>query len=110
MTALYDKLNSLKLGFMANELDAALADAASKNLSHSDMLDHLVDLEIDGRQSLAIQRRFRLSKLQGRCDIAEFDFNNDKSRQQLKGIITRMLDLDFFREGTNVFIIGNPGV
>ena len=40
---------------MANELDTALSDAASRNLSHSDMLDRLVDLEIDGRQSLAIQ-------------------------------------------------------
>jgi DNA replication protein DnaC len=110
MTALLDKLNNLKLDFMANGLDATLSDAASRNLSHSDMLGRLVDLEIDGRQSRAIQRRFRLSKLQGQCDIADFDFNHDKSRRQLKGKITRLLDLDFIREGTNVVIIGNPGV
>ena len=110
MTTLNDKLNNLKLDFMANGLDEALADAASKNLSHSDMLDRLVDLEIDGRQTRAIARRFSLSKLQCKCDIADFDFDYDKSRRQLKTKILRLLDLDFIRQGTNVVIIGNPGV
>lgn len=101
MTALYDKLTALKLNFMAKELDTAIEDAARGNLSHSDMLDRLVDIEIDGRQSCAIARRFRLSKLQSKSDIADFDFDHDKSRRQLKGKITRLLDLDFIREGTN---------
>ena len=110
MTALYDKLTALKLDFMAKELDGALTDAASKNLSHSDMLDRLVDLELDGRQQRSIQRRFRLSKLNSQYDIADFDFDHDKSRRQVKAKILRLLDLDFIRQGTNVVIIGNPGV
>jgi len=110
MTALRDKLNTLKLDFMAKELDAALADAASGNLSHSDMLDRLADLEIDGRQSRSIARRFRLSKLRCQYDIADFDFDHDKSRRQLKAKILRLLDLDFIRQGANVVVIGNPGV
>jgi DNA replication protein DnaC len=110
MTALHEKLNTLKLDFMAKGLDAAISDAASRNLSHSDMLDRLVDLEIDGRKERSIQRRFRLSKLQCQCDIAGFNFEHDKSRRQLKARILRLLDLDFIRQGTNVVIIGNPGV
>ena len=110
MTALYEKLTTLKHNFMAKELDGVIADAARGNLSHSDMIDRLVDLEIDGRMSCAIARRFRLSKLQSKCDIVDFDFDHDKSRRQLKGKITRLLDLDFIREGTNVVVIGNPGV
>jgi len=110
MTALQDKLNTLKLDFMAKELDGALADAASRNLSHCDMLDRLADLEIDGRQSRSIVRRFRLSKLRCQYDIANFDFDHDKSRRQLKAKILRLLDLDFIRQGTNVVVIGNPGV
>jgi DNA replication protein DnaC len=110
MTALFDKLTDLKLDFMAKELDAALADAAAKNLSHADMLDHLVDRELDGRQQRSILRRFRLSKLTSQYDIADFDFDHDKSRRQVKARILRLLDLDFIRQGTNVVVIGNPGV
>jgi hypothetical protein len=91
MTALFDKLSALSLDFMAKELDGALSDAANKNLSHSDMLDRLLDFELDGRQSRAIQRRFRLSKLHCQHDIADFDFDYDKSRRQLKAKITRLL-------------------
>jgi len=110
MTALSDKLTTLNLDFMAKGLDAALSDAASGNLSHSDMLDRLADLEIDGRQERSIARRFRLSKLRCQHDIADFDFDHDKSRRQLKAKILRLLDLDFIRQGTNVVVIGNPGV
>ena len=110
MTALYNKLTSLKLDFMAKGLNDALTQAASGNLSHSDMLDRLVDLELDGRLSSSILRRFRLSKLHSQYDIADFDFDHDKSRRQLKARILRLLDLDFIRQGTNVVIIGNPGV
>ena len=74
------------------------------------MLDRLVDRELDGRQQRSIMRRFRLSKLNSQYDIADFDFDHDKSRRQVKAKILRMLDLDFIRQGTNVVIIGNPGV
>jgi len=110
MTALYDKLTALNLDFMAKELDGALTAAAGRNLSHADMLDHLLDFELDGRQSRAIQRRFRLSKLHCQHDIADFDFDYDKSRRQVKAKITSLLDLDFIQKGTNVVVIGNPGV
>jgi DNA replication protein DnaC len=110
MIALCDKLNALNLDFMAKGLDDAIADAASKNLSHSDMLDRLVDIELDGRQQRSIQRRFRLSKLNSQYDIADFDFDHDKSRKQVKAKIIRLLDLDFIKQGTNVVVIGNPGV
>ena len=110
MNTLVDKLTTLKLDFMAKELQGALTDAASRNLSHSDMLGRLVDFEIDGRQSRSIMRRFRLSKLQSQYDIAGFDFEHDKSRRQYKARILRLLDLDFIRQGTNIVVIGNPGV
>jgi len=110
MTDLSDKLTALNLDFMAKELEPVISDAASKNLSHSDMLERLADLEIDGRQERSIARRFRLSKLRCQYDIADFDFEHDKSRRQLKAKILRLLDLDFIRQGTNLVIIGNPGV
>ena len=95
MTALSDKLSQLKLDFMAQELDSALADAAAKNLSPADTLEWLADLELDGRRGRSVERRFRLSKLQMRHGIESFSFNHHKSRQQMKAKILHLLDLDF---------------
>ncbi len=109
MTALNDKLTQLNLDFMARELDSALNDAAARNLSPSDTLEWLADLELDGRRGRSVERRFRLSKLQSRHGIESFNFNHHKSRQQMKSKILHLLDLDFINQGTNIILIGNPG-
>jgi DNA replication protein DnaC len=109
MTALSDKLTSLKLDFMARDLEHALTDAATRNLSPADTLEWLADLELDGRQNRSVERRFRLSKLQARHGIESFNFNHHKSRQQMKSKILHLLDLDFIKQGTNIVLIGNPG-
>jgi DNA replication protein DnaC len=109
MTALSEKLSQLKLDFMAKELDRILADAAAKSLSPADALEWLADMELDGRQSRSVERRFRLSKLQARHGIESFSFNHHKTRQQMKSKILHLLDLDFIKQGTNIILIGNPG-
>ena len=109
MTPLADKLSQLHLDFMAQELDRILTDAAAKCLSPANTLEWLVDLELDGRQSRSVERRFRLSKLQARPGIESFNFQHHKSRQQIKSKILHLLDLDFIRQGTNIILIGNPG-
>ena len=109
MTALTDKLTQLKLDFMAKELDRVLTDAAAKSLSPSAALEWLADLELEGRRGRSVERRFRLSKLQAKHGIESFNFNHHKSRQQVKGKILHLLDLDFIKQGTNIILIGNPG-
>jgi DNA replication protein DnaC len=109
MTELKDKLSQLKLDFMAKELDRVVTDAAARSLSPSAALEWLADLELEGRQSRSVERRFRLSKLQARHGIESFNFNHHKSRQQMKSKILHLLDLDFIEQGTNIILIGNPG-
>jgi DNA replication protein DnaC len=109
MTSLSDKLTQLKLDFMAPEIDRVLADAAARSLSPAATLEWLADLELEGRQSRSVERRFRLSKLQARHGIESFSFNHHKSRQQIKSKILHLLDLDFVKQGTNIILIGNPG-
>ena len=109
MTSLSDKLTQLKLDFMARELDRVLTDAAARSLSPADSLEWLADLELEGRQSRSVERRFRLSKLQARHGIESFNFNHHKSRQQIKSKILHLLDLGFVSQGTNIILIGNPG-
>jgi DNA replication protein DnaC len=109
MTDLKDKLSQLKLDFMAKELDRVVTDAAARSLSPSAALEWLADLELEGRRSRSVERRFRLSKLQARHGIESFNFNHHKSRQQMKSKILHLLDLDFIEQGTNLILIGNPG-
>ena len=109
MTALDDKLTQLKLDFMARELDRVVTDAAARSLSPAATLEWLADLELEGRQSRSVERRFRLSKLQAQHGIESFNFNHHKSRQQMKSKLLHLLDLDFVRQGTNIILIGNPG-
>jgi DNA replication protein DnaC len=109
MTDLVHKLEQLQLTSISQELNHVLADAASRNLSHSETIEWLADIELEGRTKRSIERRFRLSKLQIKLGIESFDFSHHKSRTQIKNKILRLLDLDFLTQGTNVVIIGNPG-
>jgi DNA replication protein DnaC len=109
MSEIARKLQQLQLTTVWQELDRILAEAAKRNLSHAQMLEWMADIELEGRRTRSIERRFRLSKLQAKVGIDSFDFNHHKSRMQIKTKLLRLLDLDFISQGTNVVIIGNPG-
>ena len=94
---------------MSQQLEKTLAEAASGNLSPAATLEALADRELEARHQRAIERRFRLSRLQAQISIDSFDFHHHKSRLQIKNRVLRLLELDFLQKGTNVVIIGNPG-
>ncbi len=110
MNSLAHKLEKLRLPTMSQQLEQVLAEAANKNLSPAATVEWLADLELEARHGRAVQRRFRLSRLQTQYSIDSFHFTHHKSRQQAKSRILRLLDLDFLDQGTNVVLIGNPGV
>ena len=58
----------------------------------------------------AIERRFKCARLQIQPSIDSFHFHHHKSRVQAKNRILRLLDLTFLQQGTNIVLIGNPGV
>ena len=109
MTLLHEKLQRLKLPVMSRQLDQALSDAAAKNWSTAQTLERLADLELEDRNGRAVERRFRLSRLQVQYSMDAFNFQHHKSRLQSKARILRLLDLDFIAQGTNLVLIGNPG-
>src|SRR5216683_1050170 len=110
MTPLEQKLNQLNLSTMSRQLETTLTEAAAKNLSAAVTLESLADMEIEARSQRAIERRFRCSRLQIQPSIDAFHFHHHKSRVQAKNRILRLLDLSFLRQGTNLVLIGNPGV
>jgi DNA replication protein DnaC len=95
---------------MSRQLETILTEAATKNLSAASTLEWLADLELEARQQRAIHRRFKCARLQAQPCIDAFHFHHHKSRMQAKNRILRLLDLSFLEKGTNLVLIGNPGV
>jgi ATPase subunit of ABC transporter with duplicated ATPase domains len=95
---------------MSRQIEATIADAAARNLSVLATLELLADMELESRNGRAIERRFKSSRLQSQASIDSFHFHHHKSRVQAKNRILRLLDLNFLRQGTNLVLIGNPGV
>jgi DNA replication protein DnaC len=95
---------------MSRQLDQIVADAASKNLGFAQALETLTTLELEARNTRAIERRFRTSRLHAQYSIDSFRFKHHKSRMEAKNRIVRLLDLDFLQKGTSIVLIGNPGV
>jgi DNA replication protein DnaC len=110
MTPLQQKFQQLNLSAMSRHIETTLAEAAAKNLSVAATIEWLADLELEERQRRAIERRFKCSRLQAQPSIDAFHFHHHKSRVQAKNRILRLLDLAFLRQGTNIVLIGNPGV
>jgi DNA replication protein DnaC len=110
MIPLEQKLQQLNLKAMSRQIEATIADAAARNLSVLATLELLADMELESRNGRAIERRFKSSRLQAQASIDAFHFHHHKSRVQAKNRILRLLDLAFLRHGTNLVLIGNPGV
>jgi DNA replication protein DnaC len=110
MIPLEQKLLDLNLTVMSHRLETTLSEAAGRNLSAAATLEWLADMELEARRDRAIERRFKCSKLQAQPSIDAFHFAHHKSRSQNKNRILRLLDLSFIANGTNLVLIGNPGV
>ena len=110
MNSLQQKLDRLRLSTMSQQLESVLTTASAKNLSAAETLESLIDLDLEARNGRAVERRFRLSSLHAQYSIDGFQFSHHGSRSKSKTRLLRLLDLDFIDQGTNVVIIGNPGV
>ena len=70
MTTLHEKLNQLSLTTMSRQLDQMITDAATRNLSFLQAMETLTDMELEARNSRAIERRFRISRLHAQHSIS----------------------------------------
>jgi len=95
---------------MSRQLEQTFREASARNMSMAATLEWLADIELEAKQCRAIERRFKSSRLQAQPSIDAFHFHHHKSRVQAKSRILRLLDLTFLRQGTNLVLIGNPGV
>jgi DNA replication protein DnaC len=105
-----EKYKALKLRIFAECLKQVLQMAAEKNWSTLQTVDHLVDLELEGRRKTSIDRRFKQSRLDEKPTIDQFDFHFHVSRKKQRSKILNLVSLDFIQQNKDVILIGNPGV
>lgn len=105
-----EKFKALRLKHCAENVEAILEQGAKKNLSAQQTINNLLDLEIEQRHIVRIQRCFKQSKLMEQPTIDQFDFNYHPSRKKQKATILRLLDLEFISNKMDIILIGNPGV
>lgn len=102
-------LKELKLAVMAANLAAVIEETSRKNRDFLTVMKLLVDLEREARWKNSISRRFSQSCLTEKPGIENFDFHHHKSREEQKGKILNLLNLEFIRGRQDLIFIGNPG-
>ncbi len=104
-----EKLIQLRLGIMAQYLEAVIQQAKEKNHDPLFVLHQLAEAEAEHRLHSAIKIRFQQARLNEKITIDTFDFHHHKSRQEQKAQILDLLNLDFISKHRDVIMIGNPG-
>ena len=105
---LKNTLKKLKLGWMADNCDHELAEAARKQRTIHETLARLAAGELEAREERALKRRLRAAKLPMTRTMEHFDWDWPKSinREQIRHLFT----FNFMREKANIVLIGTVGL
>jgi DNA replication protein DnaC len=109
LNRLKDKLTTLRLKSMAQQLDTVMERAKQANLDPLAILHRLADIELEQRWHSAILQRGRQSALREKLTIDQFDFDHRPSRKEPKTRILELINRDFVSAHRDVIFIGNPG-
>ena len=103
-----DHLERLRLGHVAEQLDALLAEAARKDTTYLDFLDSLLQQEVDSKQRKRIVMGIQIAHFPTVKMLEDFDFRFQPS---IDTKLVRELETGrFIAQATNVLIFGPPGV
>lgn len=100
-------LRQLRLSGIAETLQTRILQAQASQQPFIETFGHILQDELDRRRSRLNERRYKLSRLDERATLQEFDwaFNPKVPRQQCFELQT----LKFIANGGNALIIGRPG-
>lgn len=101
-------IRQLKLGWMLENYEHELAEAARKNRTSHDLLLRLFSGELEARHARAIDRRTRAAKLPSVRTIEDFDWTWPEyiNREKVRHLFT----FSFMRQCQNVIIVGTVGL
>ena len=105
---LQELLEQLKFRGMAGMLEALLAQAQVEAMSREEFLMHLLTEEYRYRQEKALAYRIKQAKLPWQWSLETFPFADQPGISQAQ--VRSLANLDFVEAGTNLVLIGPPGV
>jgi DNA replication protein DnaC len=101
-------LKTLRLPTMVKELPTVVRQAVEEEHSYETFLERLAELEVNARQSKAIERRLRQAGFPGVKELAEFEFQAVPKLN--KKLVQDLSRCDFIEKKANVVLLGPPGV
>lgn len=105
---LREHLAYLRLTTAAEHLAAALDRALAEPLSATQVLEHLLELEVAATKARRQRGRLRFARYPVHKTLAEFDF--DFQPHLDRKLIAELSTLRFIEERRNVILLGPPGV
>ena len=101
-------LEALQMSAALETLDNVLELARVDELPPLDVLDRLLDVELKARHDRRVETNLKFAGLPYRQGLDQFDFDAQPSIDpQLVG---RLATMRFLEDGTNVLLLGPPGV
>lgn len=100
-------LKQLRLSGVRATLETRVLESQASNLSFLETFSLLLQDELDRRHSRRLERRYRLSGLDERASLAEFDWGYNPKIP--KRTCFELQTLKFIAEGDSAILIGPPG-
>lgn len=107
LESIREALEDLRLGVMADELDAAVAEGLSDDVSHLEFVARIVTAQHVARQNNRIDRRISDAKFSTRKTLDDFDFAFQPSLD--RQLVMQLATCGFVAAGRNVLIGGMSG-
>jgi DNA replication protein DnaC len=102
------QLTRLRLVRVREVLASLLEDAAKRELSYADFLEHVLGTEVESKQQKRIQMGMNVARFPYRRTLEQFDFSAQPS---IDGrVIAEVAGCRFISSAENVFLMGPPGV
>lgn len=101
-------LEALQMSASLESLDNLLERARVEDLQPIDVLDRILDVELKARHDRRVETNLKFAGLPYRQSLDQFDFEAQPSIDP--GLIGRLATLHFLDDGTNVLLLGPPGV
>ena len=105
---LAEKLESLKLSFIAESFTEAASHAGRKKLDYIAFLENLVDGEVALKQQRSITNRIKKAKFSCIKTLEQFNWSHPSKINRIQ--IQNLFRLNFVDEKKNIILLGNCGL
>ena len=107
-SAIDTRLRRLRLGYMAQAVEAQNAESIREKHSYLEFLEALVDGEISARENKALMKRVKAGRFPVAKTLADFDFDF-QPRLDVK-LVKMLAACEFIEKRENIIFVGQPGL